>query len=130
MAKILVVDDEVDLEMLIKQKFRQKIREHHYEFIFAVSGNDALDKLQQAYLAAPQKILKMERKFASLPFLFTLCLFISCQSDLNENRTWGVYKADAESSSYSGLKQINAENVHQLKVAWTFTPNDARKDSR
>ena len=47
MAKILVVDDEVDLEMLIKQKFRQKIREHQYEFIFAVNGNDALEKLQQ-----------------------------------------------------------------------------------
>jgi adenylate cyclase len=46
MAKILVVDDEVDLEMLIKQKFRQKIREHKYEFIFAVNGYDALDKLQ------------------------------------------------------------------------------------
>ena len=47
MAKILVVDDEVDLEMLIKQKFRQKIREHKYEFIFAINGNDALDKIQQ-----------------------------------------------------------------------------------
>jgi class 3 adenylate cyclase/DNA-binding NarL/FixJ family response regulator len=47
MAKILVVDDEVDLEMLIKQKFRQKIRERQYEFVFAVNGNDALDKLQQ-----------------------------------------------------------------------------------
>jgi adenylate cyclase len=47
MAKILVVDDEVDLEMLIKQKFRQKIREHQYEFVFAVNGNDALAKLEQ-----------------------------------------------------------------------------------
>src|SRR5882757_1119789 len=47
MAKILVADDETDLEMLIKQKFRQKIREHQYEFVFAVNGNDALDKLQQ-----------------------------------------------------------------------------------
>ncbi len=47
MAKILVADDEADLEMLIKQKFRQKIREQHYEFIFAVNGNDALDKIQQ-----------------------------------------------------------------------------------
>jgi len=47
MAKILVVDDEVDLEMLIKQKFRQKIREHQYEFVFAVNGNDALVKLQE-----------------------------------------------------------------------------------
>ncbi|HEV8084576.1 MAG TPA: response regulator, partial [Chitinophagaceae bacterium] len=46
MAKILVVDDEVDLEMLIKQKFRQKIREHQYEFVFAINGNDALQKLK------------------------------------------------------------------------------------
>ena len=47
MAKILVVDDETDLEALIKQKFRQKIREHLYEFVFAVNGNDALAKLEQ-----------------------------------------------------------------------------------
>jgi class 3 adenylate cyclase/FixJ family two-component response regulator len=46
MAKILVADDEVDLEMLIKQKFRQKIREQEYEFIFAVNGKDALEKIQ------------------------------------------------------------------------------------
>ena len=45
MAKILVADDEADLEMLIKQKFRQKIREQQYEFIFAVNGNDALNKI-------------------------------------------------------------------------------------
>ena len=47
MAKILVADDETDLEMLIKQKFRQKIRENKYEFIFAINGNDALEKIQQ-----------------------------------------------------------------------------------
>jgi adenylate cyclase len=47
MAKILVADDEADLEMLIKQKFRKQIREHQYEFIFAVNGNDALAKIQQ-----------------------------------------------------------------------------------
>lgn len=47
MTKILVADDEVDLEMLIKQKFRQKIREQKYEFIFSVNGNDALEKIKQ-----------------------------------------------------------------------------------
>ena len=46
MAKILVADDEVDLEMLIKQKFRQKIREKEYEFVFAINGNDALTKIE------------------------------------------------------------------------------------
>lgn len=47
MTKILVADDETDLEILIRQKFRQKIREQHYDFVFAVNGNDALEKLQQ-----------------------------------------------------------------------------------
>ena len=47
MTKILVTDDEVDLEVLIRQKFRQKIRDQQYEFIFAVNGNDALLKIQE-----------------------------------------------------------------------------------
>jgi adenylate cyclase len=47
MAKVLVVDDEVDLETLIRQRFRQKIREKQYEFIFAVNGAAALEKLHQ-----------------------------------------------------------------------------------
>ena len=46
MAKILVADDEVDLEMLIKQKFRRQIREQKYEFLFALNGADALAILQ------------------------------------------------------------------------------------
>ena len=45
MTKILVADDEMDLEVLIKQKFRQKIREQQYEFVFAANGNDALEKM-------------------------------------------------------------------------------------
>lgn len=46
MTKILVVDDEVDLETLICQKFRQKIRDQVYEFVFAGNGRDALDKIK------------------------------------------------------------------------------------
>jgi class 3 adenylate cyclase/AmiR/NasT family two-component response regulator len=47
MAKILVVDDETDLEILIKQKFRKQIREQKYEFTFASDGNDALSKINE-----------------------------------------------------------------------------------
>jgi len=46
MVKILVVDDEPDLEVLIKQKFRKKIREQEYEFVFALNGNHALEQLE------------------------------------------------------------------------------------
>ncbi len=47
MVKILVVDDEVDLEVLIKQKFRKKIREQAYEFVFAINGIHALEQLEK-----------------------------------------------------------------------------------
>jgi adenylate cyclase len=46
MIKILVADDEIDLETLIKQKFRKQIRDQKYEFVFAMNGNDAMGKLQ------------------------------------------------------------------------------------
>lgn len=45
MTKILVVDDEEDLKVLIKQRFRQKIRQNEYEFIFANNGRHALEQL-------------------------------------------------------------------------------------
>jgi adenylate cyclase len=47
MTKILVVDDEPDLESLIKQRFRKKIRENEYEFLFAINGVDALKQLEE-----------------------------------------------------------------------------------
>lgn len=46
MAKILVVDDEPDLEVIIKQKFRKKIRDNEYEFVFAHDGVEALDTVK------------------------------------------------------------------------------------
>ena len=44
--KFLVVDDERDVEMLFKQKFRKEIRSGLIELEFAFSGQDALDRLQ------------------------------------------------------------------------------------
>jgi adenylate cyclase len=45
MTKILVADDEKDLEFLIKQKFRREIREQLYEFVFALNGREAMEKM-------------------------------------------------------------------------------------
>ena len=43
--KILVVDDEKDVQALFEQRFRKEIREKEIEFIFAFSGEDALKYL-------------------------------------------------------------------------------------
>jgi CheY-like chemotaxis protein len=45
--KILVVDDEHDVQMLFEQKFRKEIRNHEMEFAFAFSGEEALQYLQE-----------------------------------------------------------------------------------
>ena len=47
MIKILAVDDEPDLETLIRQKFRRQIREKEYEFEFAFNGKQALEKIDE-----------------------------------------------------------------------------------
>lgn len=45
-ARILVVDDEPDLELLIRQKFRRQIRDGVYQFFFASNGVEALEALK------------------------------------------------------------------------------------
>jgi CheY-like chemotaxis protein len=43
--KILVVDDEQDVKDLFLQRFRKEIRKGEFHFVFAFSGEEALEKL-------------------------------------------------------------------------------------
>jgi len=45
--KILMVDDEMDLELLIRQRMRREIRSGKYAFVFAHDGVEALELLEQ-----------------------------------------------------------------------------------
>ena len=45
-SKILVVDDETDLEPLMLQRMRRTIRDGRYEFLFAHNGVEALQQLE------------------------------------------------------------------------------------
>jgi len=47
MKRILIVDDERDVEMLFRQKFRKEIRKGELELTFAFSGDEALSLLGQ-----------------------------------------------------------------------------------
>ena len=44
--KILVVDDEKDVKVLFEQRFRKEMRSGEMEFVFAFSGEEALNYLQ------------------------------------------------------------------------------------
>ena len=45
--KILVVDDELDVEAMFRQRMRRDIRSGRYEFVFARSGVHALEVLAE-----------------------------------------------------------------------------------
>jgi two-component system, chemotaxis family, chemotaxis protein CheY len=47
--KILVVDDEADVQPLFLQRFRKEIRDHELEFDFALSGEEALIYLEKKH---------------------------------------------------------------------------------
>ena len=46
-VKILVVDDETDMEPMIRQKFRRHIRENTFDCEFASNGLEALEKITE-----------------------------------------------------------------------------------
>ena len=43
--KILVVDDERDVQILFEQRFRKEIRKGEINFVFAFSGEEAIQKM-------------------------------------------------------------------------------------
>lgn len=43
--KILVVDDERDVQLLFEQRFRREIRNQEMDFVFAFSGEEAMNYL-------------------------------------------------------------------------------------
>jgi two-component system response regulator (stage 0 sporulation protein F) len=46
--RILVVDDEKDVELLFRQKFRKEVKNNSLELVFAFSGQEALDILEKS----------------------------------------------------------------------------------
>lgn len=45
--KILVVDDEKDIKVLFEQRFRKEIKTNVVDFVFAFSGEEALEHLSK-----------------------------------------------------------------------------------
>jgi quinoprotein glucose dehydrogenase len=64
------------------------------------------------------------KRILSLIVLSTFYWMTGCKPVNKNDRTWSVYKADENSSSYSPLDEINVSNVNQLQPAWTFKIND------
>ncbi len=93
-AWILVVDDEPDLELLIRQRFRRQIRAGELEFDFAMNGEEALEML-----ASNQRVYDMVLTDINMPVMDGLTLL----SRIKEQD--GPYKAVIV-SAYGDLENI------------------------
>ncbi len=92
-AKILVVDDELELERLIKLRLRKNIRANEFQLVFASNGQDALKKLQS------ETKIDMVVTDINMPDMDGLTLLSKLQ-DIDQNIKAVVV------SAYSDLKNI------------------------
>ena len=99
MSKILVVDDETDLEILIKQKFRKEIRNKEYEFFFAINGKDALEKL-------------LEEQGDEIPY--------KINSFKYENQ-YKFFLHQVESRMDDAIEEVQEEIAAKMKFGFEFT---------
>jgi quinoprotein glucose dehydrogenase len=76
--------------------------------------------------------MKDKNYFSSIIFMSgCLLIILSCKHGENpRNETWSVYRGDAANTAYSGLDQINKENIGDLEVAWTYHTGDAEPGNR
>src|SRR5688500_6038672 len=69
----------------------------------------------------------MVLSITSFPFAIgTFILFLTLISTFSAaaDVEWPVYRGDKKANQYSGLSQINANNVGELKLAWEYRHGD------
>ncbi len=62
--------------------------------------------------------------------IYSGCKIYPKKNQVNLDRTWSVYKADAEGTGYSILDEINKNTIQSLGIAWTHKFSDAPPGSR
>ena len=93
-AYILVVDDETDLELLIRQRFRQKIKNNEIVFDFAYNGVQALEKL-----ATQERAYDMILTDINMPEMDGLTLLVNLKEKHKEQKAVVV-------SAYGDMENI------------------------
>jgi len=137
--KIMVVDDEPDLQMLILQKFRKKIHNDDYQFCFAENGKEAIEMLQNgtediSLILSDINMPKMDgltmlQKLQEIEDLILKTVIVSAYGDMENIRTAmnrGAFDfvtkpidfTDLETTIERGLKEIGymKENLKQRSM--------------
>ena len=126
----MVVDDEVDLESLIQQKFRKQIRQGVYDFVFAHNGLEALTMLIEqpeirlilSDINMPEMdglTLLLKLKELKNPWLKTVV--VSAYGDMENIRTAmnrGAFDFLTKPISFDDLEITINKTVDEIHLAW------------
>jgi signal transduction histidine kinase len=126
-SRILVVDDEPDLEPLIRQRFRAQIKSGQYIFEFALNGIDALSKVDKMReFDAVMTDINMP-EMDGLTFLSKLqekdihykAIVVTAYNDLNNIRTAmnrGAFDFLTKPIDFTDLEATIKKTVNESKV--------------
>ena len=132
-VKIMVVDDEVDLEPLIRQKFRRQIRDGVYDFVFAHNGLEALSmlieqpdiRLIMSDINMPEMdglTLLTKLKELKNPWLKTV--IVSAYGDMENIRTAmnrGAFDFLTKPISFEDLEITFNKTLDEIRMIWLST---------
>ncbi len=104
--KILVVDDEKDVQVLFQQKFRKEIRSKEMNFIFAFSGEEAL-----AYLNEHNHEAVLILSDINMPGMSGLDLLKIIKSDFNDPPPMVMMiTAYGDEENYNSARRLGADD--------------------
>lgn len=125
----MVVDDEVDVAAMIRQRFRREIRDQQYEFIFAYNGLEALSQLIEhpdvSIILSDIKMPEMDGltlllKLKELKHPSLITVVISAYGDMENVRTAmnrGAYDFLSKPINFDDLRQTITRALAEIAEA-------------
>jgi len=103
--KILVVDDERDVQGLFEQRFRKEVKKKAVDFAFAFSGEEALDYLHQH---EHETVLILSD--INMPGMSGLELLAEVKSNIMPSPKVIMITAYGDSNNYDKAKSLGADD--------------------
>jgi len=114
-TKILVVDDEKDVQVLFEQRFRREVRSNVVQFAFAFSGEEAL-----AYLNAHKHEAVLILSDINMPGMSGLELLAEIKANIIPSPIVMMITAYGDEENFKRANELGADDFLTKPVDFTL----------